>query len=115
MNWEVLGVNLLGIAVVVIWVTFSSVIMFFLIDITIGLRVPPRDELVGLDYKYGGMAYSQEDIHIFSSSASSENTLARKAYRTVKFANQNKKHTNNVQFSTVDSQKSIGSLNKQWR
>ena len=112
-NWELLGINLFAIIIVTIWVTFSSVIMFFLIDITIGLRVLPQDELVGLDHKYGGMAYNNEDnVHIFSAS-SSENTLAKQAYKTVQFVQQQKKYSNTTTelSEQLDSQHSVGSFN----
>ena len=83
MNWELLGVNCFGIVVVTIWVAFSSVLMFFFIDITIGLRVPVEDELVGLDMKYGGSAYNHEDVSDYGYS-DSENSLARSALRTAR-------------------------------
>ncbi|KAL9653773.1 hypothetical protein ABK040_012834 [Willaertia magna] len=60
-NWEMVAVNIFGIVIIGLWVAFSSVIMFYFIDLTIGLRVPAEDELVGLDHKYGGSAFNVED------------------------------------------------------
>ena len=105
MNWELLGVNLFAIAVVTVWVTFASVIMFFFIDITIGLRVPPQDELVGLDHKYGGVAYTNEDIHHsygFGGESGTEHSLTRSAYKTAR----------SVKTSNTTSQRSNGSSSR---
>ncbi|KAF0980265.1 hypothetical protein FDP41_013479 [Naegleria fowleri] len=93
LNWELLGVNLLGIAIVLIWTAFSSVIMFFIIDITIGLRVPPEDELIGLDHKYGGHAYTLDDPHQYGfGNSTSENTAARSALKTARTVNSHRTH-----------------------
>ena len=52
--------------------------MFFAIDVTIGLRVPVEDEIVGLDMKYGGAAYNHEDYSDYGYS-DSEKSVASKA------------------------------------
>jgi Amt family ammonium transporter len=44
-----LGVQALGVITVGAWAAITSLILFFLIKVIIGLRVSPKEELVGLD------------------------------------------------------------------
>jgi Amt family ammonium transporter len=44
-----LGVQALGVISVGAWAAVTSLILFFIIKVLIGLRVKPKDELVGLD------------------------------------------------------------------
>ncbi len=53
---SVVGVQLLGIAAAFIWTFGASLILFFLIKVTIGLRVDEEEEMQGLDL--GEHAYS---------------------------------------------------------
>ncbi len=54
----IIGVQLLGIAACFLWTFPAALVMFKLIDKTIGLRVSPEEELEGLDYaEHGGIAY----------------------------------------------------------
>ncbi len=50
--------NALWIAACFLWTFPAALVMFKLIDKTIGLRVSPEEELEGLDYaEHGGIAY----------------------------------------------------------
>jgi Amt family ammonium transporter len=54
----ILGVQLIGILACFAWVFPTAFVMFKLIDMTIGLRVSPEEELEGLDHtEHGGIAY----------------------------------------------------------
>ncbi len=54
----IIGVQLLGIAACFIWTFPTALVLFKLIDKTIGLRVSPEEELEGLDHaEHGGIAY----------------------------------------------------------
>lgn len=59
-NPRFLGVQVLGVAVVILWVGVTSYILFKFIEKTVGLRVPKREEIEGLDtYEHGlGNAYA---------------------------------------------------------
>jgi Amt family ammonium transporter len=60
-----LGIQLLGVVSVGAWAAVMSVLLFFLIKATIGLRVSPKDELIGLDQsEHKSEAYS--GFQIFS-------------------------------------------------
>ena len=62
---KIIGVQLLGIAACFLWVFPAALIMFKLIDKTVGLRVSAEEELAGLDYaEHGGNAYP--DFEVFS-------------------------------------------------
>ncbi|MDY6879885.1 MAG: ammonium transporter [Desulfatiglans sp.] len=55
---KIIGVQLLGIVSCFVWTFCAAFIMFKLIDMTIGLRVSPEDEVEGLDMtEHGGIAY----------------------------------------------------------
>ena len=50
------GVQCLGVISVIAWVTVSMTIIFKVIDLVIGLRVPAEVEIDGLDYHEHGLA-----------------------------------------------------------
>lgn len=50
------GVQCLGVVSVIAWVTVSMTIIFKVIDLVIGLRVPAEVEIDGLDYHEHGLA-----------------------------------------------------------
>jgi Amt family ammonium transporter len=54
-GWKQLLAQLTGVGVVAVFVFFSSVLIFFIIGRTIGLRVPPGEEEEGLDLGEHGM------------------------------------------------------------
>lgn len=55
---KIIGVQLLGIGTAFVWAFGLGFLMFKLIDITIGLRVSPEEEIQGLDVtEHGGSAY----------------------------------------------------------
>ena len=54
---KIIGVQALGIVVCFVWAFGVALILFKLIDVTIGLRVSPEEESEGLDFaEHGGMA-----------------------------------------------------------
>ncbi len=54
----IIGVQILGIAACFLWTFPAALVMFKLIDKTIGLRLSAEEELEGLDYaEHGGIAY----------------------------------------------------------
>ncbi|MEJ2656920.1 MAG: ammonium transporter [Desulfobacterales bacterium] len=60
---KIIGVQLLGIGACFLWVFPSAFLLFKLIDVTIGLRVSPEEELEGLDFaEHGGNAYPDFEI-----------------------------------------------------
>jgi ammonium transporter, Amt family len=62
-SMKIFGVQVLGIAACFLWVFPTAFVMFKLIDLTIGLRVSPEEELEGLDFtEHGGNAYPDFDI-----------------------------------------------------
>ncbi len=59
-----LGVQAIGVGACFAWVFVASMILFYVIKKTIGLRVSPEDEREGLDYtEHGGNAYPDYQIH----------------------------------------------------
>jgi Amt family ammonium transporter len=64
----VVGVQLLGIATCFLWTFPLALGLFKLIDVTIGLRVSPEEELEGLDHvEHGGSAYPDFELSSYSS------------------------------------------------
>jgi len=60
---KVVGVQLLGIASAFIWVFVTALILFKIIQATIGLRVSPEEEMEGLDVgEHGNEAYPDFQI-----------------------------------------------------
>lgn len=57
-----LGVQALGVAAVVLWVTVTMTMVFKLIDLTIGLRVSPEEEEAGMDVSEHGLKSSYADF-----------------------------------------------------
>lgn len=59
-----LGVQAIGIGACFAWVFIASLILFYVIKKTVGLRVTPDEEREGLDYsEHGGNAYPDYQIH----------------------------------------------------
>ncbi len=55
---KMIGVQLLGIVSCFVWAFIAAFVMFKLIDIAVGLRVSPEEEMEGLDFtEHGGNAY----------------------------------------------------------
>jgi len=55
---KIIGVQALGIVACFVWTFVTAFILFKIIDITVGLRVSPEEEAVGLDHsEHGGNAY----------------------------------------------------------
>jgi Amt family ammonium transporter len=62
---KIIGVQLLGIGAAFVWAFGAGIIMFKIIDATVGLRVSPEEEAEGLDYgEHAASAYP--DFHISS-------------------------------------------------
>ena len=60
---KIVGVQLLGISACFLWVFPTAFLMFKLIDMTVGLRVSPEEEIEGLDFtEHGGNAYPDFEI-----------------------------------------------------
>jgi Amt family ammonium transporter len=60
---KIIGVQVLGIAACFLWVFPAALIMFKLIDKTVGLRVSPEEEMEGLDVvEHGGNAYPDFEV-----------------------------------------------------
>jgi ammonium transporter, Amt family len=55
---KIIGVQVLGIFACFVWTFGTAFILFKIIDMTVGLRVSPEEEAVGLDHsEHGGNAY----------------------------------------------------------
>ena len=53
------GVQLLGVAITVVWAGVVSIVAFKIVDLLIGLRVSEEDERMGLDVSaHGEKAYN---------------------------------------------------------
>jgi Amt family ammonium transporter len=60
---KLIGVQLLGISACFLWVFPTAYLLFKLIDVTVGLRVSPEEELEGLDFtEHGGNAYPDFEV-----------------------------------------------------
>lgn len=61
-GWHQLGVQLISVVVTIAYSGIGTVILFFLVDKTLGLRASDNDEAVGLDEtQYGETAYTSFD------------------------------------------------------
>ncbi len=59
-GFKLLGVQLLGVVCVGGFVFFASLIVWYLIKVTLGIRVPVKEEIEGLDiHEHGNMAYPE--------------------------------------------------------
>ena len=68
-----LGVQALGVVAVAAWVTVSMIIIFKVINNTIGLRVTKEEEILGLDIEEHGLVSSYADfMPILTTSGSGE-------------------------------------------
>ncbi|MFO8048344.1 MAG: ammonium transporter [Desulfosudaceae bacterium] len=64
---SIIGVQLLGIGACFAWTFIAAIIMFKLIDKTIGLRVSPEEEAEGLDFsEHGGNAYPDFSVSSYA-------------------------------------------------
>jgi len=68
-----LGIQLLGVVVVIAWVVVTMTIIFNVIKHTIGLRVSTHEEIVGLDIEEHGIASSYADFMPTHTVINSEN------------------------------------------
>ncbi len=60
---KIIITQLIGIAACFIWSFGTAIILFKVIDIVIGLRVSPEEELIGLDIaEHGGHAYNDFNV-----------------------------------------------------
>jgi Amt family ammonium transporter len=60
---KILGVQVLGVGACFVWAFGTGLVIFKLIDMTIGLRVSPEEEAEGLDYgEHGATAYPDFQI-----------------------------------------------------
>ncbi len=60
---KIIGVQLLGVGACFVWAFGAGLVIFKLIDLTIGLRVSPEEEAEGLDYgEHGANAYPDFQI-----------------------------------------------------
>ena len=59
---EFLLIQILGICAVIIWVGVTSIILFKVVDKTIGLRVSAREEIEGLDSSEHGLSNAYADF-----------------------------------------------------
>ena len=61
-GFHLLGVQLLGIAAVIGWTAVTITVFFLIIRATIGLRVKPEEELMGLDVTEHGLVSAYADF-----------------------------------------------------
>ena len=61
-SWKFLGVQILGVVSVAAWVILTVTLLFFILKKTIGLRVSPAHELMGLDRSEHGLASGYADF-----------------------------------------------------
>jgi Amt family ammonium transporter len=66
---KVIGVQLVGIGACFLWVFPLAFLMFKVIDVVVGLRVSPEEELEGLDWaEHGGTAYPDFEVSSYTAS-----------------------------------------------
>ncbi|WP_035051851.1 ammonium transporter [Carnobacterium pleistocenium] len=61
-GFNLLGIQALGVGSVAAWVAVTMIITFKLVDKTIGLRVTPEEEIVGMDISEHGLESSYGDF-----------------------------------------------------
>ena len=61
-GFHFLGIQLLGVAAVILWVAVTMTIIFNIINKTVGLRVSEEEEIVGLDIEEHGLTSSYADF-----------------------------------------------------
>ena len=61
-GWHLLGVQAIGVVSVTAWVTVTMLVMFWLLKITVGLRVSATEEIRGLDVEEHGLISSYADF-----------------------------------------------------
>ena len=89
---KIIGIQVLGITACFLWVFPTALVLFKLIEKTIGLRVSPEEELEGLDFvEHGGNAYPDFEVSTrgsISTTAIPAAALAKAAAGHVKAAAQ---------------------------
>ncbi len=66
-SMKIIGVQVLGIVSCFVWTFLTALIVFKLIDMTIGLRVSEQEEMEGLDFsEHGGAAYPDFEISTYT-------------------------------------------------
>ena len=66
---KVLGVQLVGIGACFLWTFPLAFLMFKAVDLAVGLRVSPEEELEGLDWtEHGGTAYPDFEVSSYTAS-----------------------------------------------
>jgi Amt family ammonium transporter len=61
-GFSMLGVQAIGVGAVILWVTVTISIVFFVINKTVGLRVSAAEEIAGLDIEEHGLVSSYADF-----------------------------------------------------
>lgn len=65
-SWALVGIQAVGIIACFVWGLCASLILFFIIKKTVGLRASEGHELMGLDYaEHGGIAYPDFEMTSF--------------------------------------------------
>lgn len=67
-RWELLGTQIIGVFVILIWVVLTSMAVLIIIKHTVGLRVTAKEEAVGLDATEHGLVSAYADF-TFTSAA----------------------------------------------
>jgi Amt family ammonium transporter len=80
-SWSQVGVQLLGIGAAFAFAFGSGLVLFKLIDLVVGMRVSPEEELAGLDFaEHGASAYPDfQTVHLGSLFTPGEGTPAAQA------------------------------------
>ena len=61
-GFSFLGIQILGVAAVIVWVAVTMTIVFQIIKHTMGLRVTPEEEIMGLDKPEHGLSSAYADF-----------------------------------------------------
>jgi len=79
-GWNMLGIQFLGVVSVAAWVVVTMLIVFTIIKKTVGLRVSPAEEIVGLDIEEHGLVSSYADfMPAIAATSYSESTASESA------------------------------------
>ena len=80
-SWEQVGVQLLGIGAAFVWAFGTGLVLFKGIDLVIGMRVTPEEEMAGLDFaEHGASAYPDfQTVHLGSMFTPEDDRPAAKA------------------------------------
>lgn len=61
-GFHFLGIQILGVVAVIAWVAVTMTVVFHIIRVTIGLRVAPEEEIMGLDKPEHGLSSAYADF-----------------------------------------------------